>query len=280
MFHHCISRSLSAKGLTTLGGVIQAIEYEQDEKIKKGINIVLTEFHTSLKEIAKCSQSDVENEEDNIEVKYMRLGKNTVKDVNLVTVKEMQILLKQVLEKTEVMKFNDKLKIETFDNDNIKKLRKNCKNPKLRNIYFLLFHGDFYTGERMKKFKMSDNDECSRCGNKETLKHMMWECSHTNKIWQLYNNLMDTSENSEDKVLKYGDVFLAGNRGSTALIKMNVIRELIQIERPKNWSKERFEETVKNIIKMEKYNFTVRKEENKFKIKWRMIENKLSTYNI
>jgi hypothetical protein len=34
--------------------------------------------------------------------------------------------------------------IEEVAKENIIKFRKNCKNPKLRNIYFRLIHNDFF----------------------------------------------------------------------------------------------------------------------------------------
>jgi hypothetical protein len=44
------------------------------------------------------------------------------------------------------------------------------------------------------------------------------------------------------------------------------------MERPRNWSKDKFNTTIKEIINLEKYNFTVRKEEVKFIVKWGSFE--------
>jgi hypothetical protein len=41
-------------------------------------------------------------------------------------------------------------------------LETTARNPKLRNIYFRLIHNDFFTGVRMKKYRMTKDDECPR----------------------------------------------------------------------------------------------------------------------
>ena len=153
------------------------------------------------------------------------------------------------------------------------RFRNNCKNPKLRNIYFRLTHNDFYTKERMKRFKMINSEECSRCGYKENLEHLMWGCHQSRRIWSYYNELMTNTKNPSEKMLQYKDIFTTPQKSSITLIKIRIIQELIQIERPTNWSRETFNDKIKEIVRIEKYNFTVRKEETKFNIKWGNIEN-------
>ncbi len=84
---------------------------------------------------------------------------------------------------------------------------------------------------------------------------------------------MTKTKNVSDKVLQYQDIFITPQKSSITLIKIRIIQELIQIERPKNWSKETFNDKIKEIVRIEKYNYTVRKEETKFSIKWGNIEN-------
>jgi hypothetical protein len=81
----------------------------------------------------------------------MLITPNLRKNVSHITVKELQVTLKTALKKTEELDFKNKLMIEEFDEENVIKFRKNCKNPKLRNIYFRLIHNDFFTRVRMKK---------------------------------------------------------------------------------------------------------------------------------
>ncbi len=85
----------------------------------------------------------------------MLIKPNLRKNVSDITVMELQVTLKTALKKTEELDFKNKMMIEEFDEENIIKFRKNCKNPKLRNIYFRLIHNDFFTHVRMKKYKMT-----------------------------------------------------------------------------------------------------------------------------
>ena len=57
----------------------------------------------------------------------------------------------------------------------------------LRHIYFRLISRDFYTKERMFRFRMSRDDECSRCGEIETFRHMFWGCVESQRVWDAYN---------------------------------------------------------------------------------------------
>ena len=45
-------------------------------------------------------------------------------------------------------------------NELMNKFREQCKNLKLRQIYFRLVSRDFYTKERMLRFGMSRDDMC------------------------------------------------------------------------------------------------------------------------
>jgi hypothetical protein len=59
------------------------------------------------------------------------------------------------------------------------------KNVKQRRIYFRLISKDFFTREKMLKYKMVSNNKCKRCEEVETYKHLIWECGEAKKIWQL-----------------------------------------------------------------------------------------------
>jgi K+/H+ antiporter YhaU regulatory subunit KhtT len=61
-------------------------------------------------------------------------------------------------------------------------------------------------------------------------------------------------------------------------VKMKIIQEMIQIERPMNWNREKLETIIKELIKIEKYNANVTRSIGKFKIKWNSLENVLNQY--
>ena len=56
---------------------------------------------------------------------------------------------------------------------------------------------------------------------------------------------------------------------SLILLKIRVIQELIQIERPKNWSIENIKEIIRKLISYDKYNNNVMADEKKISIKWK-----------
>jgi asparagine synthetase B (glutamine-hydrolysing) len=79
------------------------------------------------------------------------------------------------------------LGITDYNKGNISKFRYQCKNVKLRHIYYRLITKDFFTMEKMFKYRMVDNNKCKRCGEVETYKHLLWECREAKNIWQLFN---------------------------------------------------------------------------------------------
>jgi hypothetical protein len=69
-------------------------------------------------------------------------------------------------------------------------------------------------------------------------------------------------------VNQYCDVFKFGQSASINTIKIKVIQELIQIERPINWTVGCFKEIITEIIRIEKYNAISNNAIRKFEKKW------------
>ena len=164
----------------------------------------------------------------------MLIAPRTRKNLNTITVKELQVILKNALKKIDVLDVKNKLGIDNFDEENITRFRSNCKNPKLRNIYFRLIHNDFFTHVRMKKYGMTVTDKCPRCNMTESLRHLLWECKHVKHIWSLFNDLMNQVEKGLECVNNYEDVFRTCEMPAISIVKAKIIQALIQIERPKN----------------------------------------------
>ncbi len=95
----------------------------------------------NFKEISECQNKNFNSDDDNM--KSIMISKGQRVQLSNVTVKQLQCLLKIALGKVESLDGKTKLGIKTFDEDNILNFRINCKNPKLRNIYFRLIHNDF-----------------------------------------------------------------------------------------------------------------------------------------
>ena len=57
------------------------------------------------------------------------------------------------------------------------------------------------------------------------------------------------------------------------IVKAKIIQALIQIERPMNWNREKLLDTIKDLIKVERYNAVVSRTINKFNLKWNIFDN-------
>jgi hypothetical protein len=207
-------------------------------------------------------------------MKYLRLEDGRRINIEIITAKDFQITLKKYTNKTEKCDFQAKLDLtKSFDNANINKMRMNCHNSKLRNIYFRLIHNDFFTRVRMKKYKMVDNDECERCTNQETTRHLFYGCEHANNIWQNFNGIMRKIGKNEDLVQKYEDIYEIPKLQAITILKLKMIQEMVQIKRPKTWSEENVTKLIIDLKNMECYNAKINKTKEKFDIKWSIFES-------
>jgi hypothetical protein len=263
----CLLIPITNGGINTLGELIQTYEHENDETQNKRMETILKYIPKNLIKIAKCFNENINS--DNEKVEYIMTSPQNWTNISEITVKQLQIVLKTALNKVEKLDFDNKLGIIGFDTENVINFRQKCKNPKLRNIYFRLIHNDFFTHSRMKRYRMTTTDKCPRCGETEDSRHLTWECSHSRKIWDLYNSLMAKSNMNCEKVELYEDVFKPGKTTASCLIKIRVIQEMIQIERPKNWKEENITNICRELMKIENYNSKEMKTLPKFIEKWK-----------
>ena len=251
LLHLCLFKPLEEIGITTLGELYQEYEFEQDVATNRRMKGILNAFPNNLVEFLGRMNEDTNSNE---EVKNIKISDLIRKEYVKITTKELQKLLKSVLNKIENADFIKKLGVETFNNQNIADFRGKCKNVKLRNIYFRLIHNDFFSREKMKKFKMIECDKCLRCGRIESSKHLVWECPEVQIIWSLYNSFIGKIDPANDKVRTYENIFECANSTFFATFKMKIIQELIQIERPRDWSINTFKGIALEQISIEKYN--------------------------
>ncbi len=259
-------KPLTENGIITLGDLVQSMEHEKDVKLVKIMKIIISTMPHHLVNIAKCYNEDVNS--SNEEVKYILISPDMRKETSAITVKELQVTLKTTLKRIDELDVKLKLGINNYDEENIMRLRKNVKNSKLRNIYFRLIHNDFFTKVKMKKYKMINTDECSRCGQTETLKHLLWECNDSYNIWNIFNNTLSKLSNETISVNNYEDIFYAIDSPSFGLVKTRIIQELIQINRPTNWTTSNITNIIENLVDIERHNAVQERKLDKFKIKW------------
>ena len=116
-------------------------------------------------------------------------------------------MLKTSLNKIERLDFEYRLGNTLYDPSQITKFREQCKNVKLRHIYYWLISRDFYTKERMFRFHISRDNECERCGLTESYRHLMWDCAESRRVWDCFNNYILSINGTVNLVRCYDDVF-------------------------------------------------------------------------
>jgi exonuclease III len=269
MFASCMIINLTKAEIHTLGELTQSYEHENDQRLCQTMKIVMTFIPGKWIEIAKCYNEEINS--DDGKLKYMKDSTKNWNSVNELTTKELQKMLKLAANKVESLNVKEKTNIDEFEEENIMSFRAMCKNPKLRNIYFRLIHNDFFTHARMKKYKMTMTDKCPRCDNIEDTRHLLWECSHVKNIWKIYNNLVQKLNLPSEVMTNYENVYTPGKTPALCMIKIRIIQELIQIERPKNWTEENIQKICIDLLKIEKYNASITRTIPKFLTKWKSI---------
>ncbi len=79
---------------------------------------------------------------------------------------------------------------------------------------------------------MTDSAECERCGAEESTKHLLWDCPFSQLAWIHLNDILEERNLDLDKIVSYQKFFDCGGTACATLIKLKIIIELIQIERP------------------------------------------------
>jgi hypothetical protein len=270
-FASCMIIKLTKVEIHTLGELAQAYEHENDQRLCQTMKMVMNFIPTKWIEIAKCYNEDI-NSDDGRLINMKNSTKNW-NSINELTVKELQKMLKIATNKVEFLNVKERTNIEEFDDENIMSFRSMCKNPKLRNIYFRLIHNDFFTHARMKKYKMTATDKCPRCDNIEDTRHLLWDCAHVKNIWKIYNSLVQKLNQPSEVMTTYENVYMPGKTPALCMIKIRIIQELIQIERPRNWSEENIQKICIDLLKIEKYNASITRTIPTFLTKWKSILN-------
>ena len=125
--------------------------------------------------------------------------------------------------------------------------------------------------EKMYKYKMVDNNKCKRCGEVETYMHLLWECREAKRIWEAFNELLTSINKQEENVVNYEEVYKIGKVSVLSKVKIKIIQQMIQIERPTNWTIEEIKKIANEIKGIEMYNARKVSKVDKIKVKWEII---------
>ena len=105
---------------------------------------------------------------------------------------------------------------------------KKLTNVKLKGILLRALHGDIYSGTRLKKFGMTDTDNCPRCTLPESIQHQLFECSYVRKLWDISTKITSINNLSFNDILGHNKL----HDKLTLTIHSEIIRNLLAIERP------------------------------------------------
>ena len=266
----CLYTPLRNDGIEKLHELCTEEEIERERERLKRIRMVTVNFPVELIEIAGAYDENVNR--DSLGLTHILMKDGSWKEIDKITTKELQWILKSALGKIESQDFCRKLGIDSFDKENIMKFRRQCKNVKLRHIYYRLISKDFFAKDRMYNRRMVSDNICLRCGGIETYRHLIWECNEARRIWRVYNEYMDSIGHSEVKVEVYEEVFKVENISAVSTVKMKIIQEMIQIIRPISWNDERMKDIVMTLKSTELYNAGIVRKLDKVRLKWSMMK--------
>ena len=100
---------------------------------------------------------------------------------------------------------------------------------------------------------MSLNNNCQRCGEKETYKHLLWSCSEARKIWNIFNTFIIRIPLNQ-QANEYSEIFRIERLAVISIIKIRMIQAMIQVERPTGWTIENIERIARDFKNIELYN--------------------------
>jgi hypothetical protein len=97
------------------------------------------------------------------------------------------------------------------------------------------------------------------------VEHLLWDCPFSQLAWKYLNSILEEKKLGLDKIVSYEKIFDFGVTACSTLIKLKIINEFIQIERPKHLSKSKIYTLVNHLIITEKYIATKNQKFDKFK---------------
>jgi hypothetical protein len=266
----CIYIKLKEEGIITYLDLVMAAETEMRICKSDIIERIVRVFPGYFRDAANSFDENINTRQDNIT--HILSAEGAWIDLNDVSTKDLQWLLKHALGRIQDLKIN--VKVTTLNNEtvNITQFRKHCKNAQLRNVHFRMIHNDFYTFKKMFKFKMVTSSQCPRCNKTETTRHLLWECRESQKIWKLYNEILQRTQLLNMNIFKYEDVYRTESEAVLSIVKTKIINEFIQIVRPVNWTIDNIENLIRNIKNIEIYNSIKRNDKNKIVNQWKIFE--------
>jgi len=268
---NCVFKEIKKEGIENLNEVLQELEFNSHETTIRNLKYIVSCLDQELIEIAKNYNSEINSGTG--ELTHLYIGNDLFIPTNQITVKILQKTLKVALNKVSVIDYESKLDIDNFSLGSLASVRQAVCSVKLRNIFYRLINGDFFSRSRMVRFKMVEDSDCERCGMEENSRHLLWECQGAKRGWDNLNVILSKLDLPNERIYQYQDLFNFECSSAAATIRLRLINELIQIARPNNLTEEYINRMIKNLMNTEKYIAIKNKSLARFEKKWGLFTN-------
>ena len=166
----------------------------------------------------------------------------------------------------------------TIDWSKIYMLPKICKlNARITYFQYQINHRSLVTNKKLQQFGIRDNNLCDRCGEIETISHLLFECHFAQDIWTEVYMWLNNTINSELYMDKMS-ILLGDTRNEiiTTCIISIVKHELYKCKWNKNaLSIHRLKHIIKGHMELDCYLGTIQSKKNKTLGKWSSVFNEL-----
>jgi hypothetical protein len=261
----CLFNTAKAEGIETLGELQQELEYIKD---KPNLEI-LKQIHKYFpNHLLNSSQNFISEINEKTTLTHIYVGNERFMPLDDVRVCHLHLILKKIMGKTETPDYCKKLGINTFEKSSLVGIRKQIQNVKLRNIFYRLINKDFFTRQKLHKYKIIDSDKCLVCNQVEDFKHLVWECRQVKETWNNLNETLSSHGLHNEKISSYEDVLNFGVSAAVNTIKICILQRFIQIDRQTKLSKDNINDIARGIITKEKYIAVKNKKLSTFTKKW------------
>ena len=135
---------------------------------------------------------------------------------------------------------------------------KKITNVQRKSNYILALHGATYYNEKRFRFGLTDNPNCPRCDEIETLSHKLFDCDYTKLIWdETFRRTMKLSPGIELEEDRIRQVFGAvqSTNSITLTVHSEILTSIIQLKQDQDWlmhPKMLVTTAIKRLIKLER----------------------------
>ena len=181
-------KKLYELGIESYIQLVREVRFPRSDEIETRAKFVINFLPQMWQEILHDLSIDVDTPlEEKFPIKYDKAAK-----IGNITVKAIKARLRHNAKNKENCAYNVKLGIVDHDNINPFVVAKRVNTSvSLGYFKFRLLHGDIYTRERMFKFKMVNDKNCSFCHRLEDTRHLLWECHRVKWIWEKLNSTQE-----------------------------------------------------------------------------------------